>query len=69
VIVDGDVQDLPASKLRASATTVVAANGDALIAGHGFDVEMEQVAGSGMFITHHGRRRMQMTPTVKMSAL
>jgi hypothetical protein len=69
VIVDSDVQGLPAGELGASATAAMAANGDALIAGHGFDVEVEQIAGSGMFITHHGRGRMQMTPAVQMSAL
>jgi len=69
VIVDGDVQGLPAGKLGASATAAIAANGNALISGHALDVEMEQVSGEGMFITHHGRRRMQMTPAVEMSAL
>jgi hypothetical protein len=53
VIVDGDVQSLPARELRAAAATTVATNGN-LIAGHALDVEMEQVAGSGMFIAHTG---------------
>src|SRR6266852_5741229 len=30
---------------------------------------MEQVSGSGVFITHHRGRRMQMAPAVEMSAL
>jgi hypothetical protein len=54
VIVDGDVQSLPARELRAAAATTVATNGNLLIAGHALDVEMEQVAGSGMFIAHTG---------------
>jgi hypothetical protein len=54
VIVDGDVQGLPAGELRAAAATAIAAHGDLLIAGHALDIEMEQVARSGMFITHHG---------------
>jgi hypothetical protein len=52
VIVDGEVEGLPASELRATATAAVVAEGDALIAGHGFDIKMEQVSGSGVFITH-----------------
>ncbi len=69
MIVDGDVQGLPAGELRTPATAAVAADGDALIAGHGFDIEMEQVSGSSMFITHHRRCGMEMTPAVEMSAL
>jgi hypothetical protein len=41
VIVDGDVQTLPAGELRAAAPTAIATNGDLLIAGHTLDVEME----------------------------
>ena len=59
VIVDGDVQSLPAGELRAATPTTVATNGDLLIAGHALDVEMQQIAGSGM----------QMTPAVQLSAL
>jgi hypothetical protein len=58
VIVDGDVQGLPAGELRAPATAAVAAVGDAVIAGHALDVEMEQIAGSSVFITHYRRRGM-----------
>jgi hypothetical protein len=69
VIVDGDVQSLPAGELRAAAAPAVATNGDLLIAGHAFDVEMEQIAGSEMLIAHDGRSGVQMTPAVQMSAL
>ncbi len=69
VIVDGDVQSLPAGELRAAAATAVAPNGDLLIAGHALDIEMEQVAGSGMLVAHDGRSGMEMTPAVEMSPL
>ena len=52
VIVDGDMQRLPAGKLRATTTTAVAPHGDLLIAGHALDVEMQQIAGSGMLVAH-----------------
>jgi hypothetical protein len=68
VVVDGDVQSLPAGELRAAAPTAVAPKGDLLIAGHALDVEMEQIAGSRMFIAHHGRSGMEMAPGVEMSA-
>jgi len=68
VVVDGDVEGLPAGKLRATATAAVAANGDALISGHAFDVEMEHVAGSGMFVAHHRWSRMEIAPTAEMGA-
>ena len=69
MIVDGDVQGLPAGELRAPATAAIAANGDLLIAGHALDVEMEQIAGSGMLIADDGRGGMQVAPAVEMSAL
>ena len=69
VIVDGDVQSLPAGELRASSPPAVATNGDLLIAGHALDVEMEQVARRGMFITHDGWGGMEMAPAVEMSPL
>ena len=68
VIVDGDVQSLPASELRAAAATAVAPNGDLLIASHALDVEMEQITGSGMLVAHDGRSGMEMTPAVQPSA-
>src|SRR5712692_4077155 len=67
VIVDGDVQGLPAGELRASPPPAVATNGDLLIAGHALDVEVKQIAGSGMLIADDGRSRMQVAPAVEMS--
>ena len=69
VIVDGDVQRLPAGELRAAAPTTVAPQGDPLIAGHALDVEMQQIAGSGMLVAHDGRGGMEMAPAVQLSAL
>jgi len=69
VVVDGDVQGLPAGELGAAATPAIAPNGDLLIAGHALDVEMEQIAGSGMLIAHDRRSGMEMTPAVQLSAL
>src|ERR1051326_4978254 len=69
VIVDGDVQSLPAGELGATATAAVATNGDLLIAGHALDVEVEQIAGSGMLVAHDGWGGMQVAPAVEMSTL
>src|SRR6202167_3775257 len=69
VIVDGDVESLPAGELRAAAAAAVATNGDLLITGHAFDVEMEHVTGCGMFIAHDRGSGMQMSPAIEMSAL
>ena len=55
VIVDGDVQGLPSGMFVLAATASVGAPGDLLEAGHALDVEMEQIAGSGMFVAHDGR--------------
>src|ERR1700732_2424970 len=69
VVVDGDVQSPPAGGLRGSRPPAVATNGDLLIAGHALDVEMEQIAGSGMLVAHDGRGGMQVAPAVEMSPL
>ena len=69
VIIDGNVQSLPAGKLRAATAATVAPNGDLLIAGHSLDVEMEQIARSGMLVTHDRGSRMQMTPAVQLCTL
>jgi hypothetical protein len=42
---------------------------DQLKAGHALDVEMQQIAGSGMLITHDGRGGMEMAPAVEVSPL
>ena len=68
MIVDGDVQSLPAGELRAAAAPSIATNGDLLVAGHAFDVEVQQIAGSGMLIADDGRGGMEVAPAVEMSA-
>ena len=60
---------LAAGELWAAAPTAVATNGDLLIAGHALDVEMEQIAGSGMLVAHDWRSGMQVAPAVEMSPL
>ena len=39
-----------------------------LEAGHALDVEMEQVAGSSMFVAHDGRSGMQIAPATEPGA-
>jgi hypothetical protein len=68
VIVDGDVQSLPAGELRATAPAPVATKGDLLIAGHALDVEMEEIAGAGMLIAHDRGQGMQIAPAAETSA-
>ena len=68
VIVDGDVQGLPTGMLVLAAAAAVAAPRDLLEAGQAFDIEMEQVAGSGMFVAHDGRGGMQIAPATETSA-
>jgi len=56
-------------ELRAAATTAIATNGDLLIASQALDVEMKQIAGSGILVAYDRRSGMQMTPAVQLSAL
>jgi hypothetical protein len=53
----------------ASATAAIVANGNALIAGHAFDVVMEQIAGSRILIADYRQSRMQIVPTAELSVL
>ena len=55
VVVDGDVQGLPAGMFVLTAAAAVTAPGDLLEAGHALDVEMQQIAGKGMLVAHHRR--------------
>lgn len=68
VIVNGDVQGLPSGMLVLAAATTVGAPRDLLEAGHALDIEMEKIAGKGMFITHHRRQGMQIAPAAETSA-
>ena len=69
MIVDGDVQSLPAGKLRTTTAATIAANGNPLITGHSLDVEMQHVARSGVFVTDHRRSGMEIAPAAEMGAL
>src|ERR1700675_1464220 len=68
VVVDGDMQGLPAGMFVLAATAAVGAPRDLLEAGQALDVEMEQIAGSGMFVAHDGRGGMQIAPATEPSA-
>src|ERR1700675_5118941 len=68
VVVDGDMQGLPAGMFVLAATAAVGAPRDLLEAGHALDIEMEQIAGSGMFVAHDGRGGMQIAPATEPSA-
>ena len=67
VVIDGDMESFPAGELGTTATASIAADGNLLVAGHSLDVEMQQIAGEGMFVTHNRRSRMQIPPTIQMS--
>jgi hypothetical protein len=68
VVVDGDMQGLPAGMLVLTAAAAVPAPADLLEAGHAFDIEMEKIPGKGMLIAHHRRQRMQIAPAAETSA-
>ena len=68
VIVDSDMQGLPTGMFLLTTAAAIAAPNDLLEAGHALDVEMEEIAGEGMLIAHHGRQRMQIAPAAETSA-
>jgi hypothetical protein len=68
VIVDSDVQGLPARMFMLTTAAAIAAPRDLLEAGHALDVEMEEIARKGMLIAHHRRPRMQIAPAAETSA-
>jgi hypothetical protein len=68
VIIDGDMERLPAGVLPPPATSSIATNGNLLIARHSLDVEMQQISRKGVFITHHGWGGMQIAPAIETSA-
>ncbi len=68
MVVDGDVQGLPSGMFVLTTTATVGAPRDLLEAGHAPDVEMEQIAGSGMFVADDGRGRMQIAPATEPGA-
>src|SRR5258708_23000175 len=60
------MEGFPAGELRTTATAAIAADGNLLVAGHSLDVEMQQIARTRMFIAHHRRGGMAITPTIEM---
>src|SRR5712692_5919883 len=68
MIIDGDMQCFPAGELRASATFSIATHHNLPKAGHAFDVEVQQVPGRGVFITHRGWSWMQIAPATQTGA-
>ena len=57
VIVDGHMQGQEAGMFVLAAQAAVAAQADLQEAGHAFDIEMQQIAGTGMLVAQYGRRR------------
>ena len=68
VIIDSDVQGLPARMFMLTTAAAITAPRDLLEAGHALDVEMEEIARKGMLIAHHRRPRMQIAPAAETSA-
>jgi len=68
VIVDGDVEELPTG----TASFVLRIAGDAMTwfsnAGQLFDVDVQQIAGSGMFVANDGNGGQQRASRVQMQA-
>jgi hypothetical protein len=65
VIVDGHMQGEKAAMHASAAQPAVAAQGNVGEAGHGFDIEMQEVARSGVLVAHHGRRRVEIAPSAQ----
>jgi hypothetical protein len=68
VIVDGDVEVLPADAFDVLAAIAVNAMTDTADATEFFDVEVEQIAGTGILIAHDGRGGFEIAPAVEMQA-
>src|SRR5271169_3170332 len=68
VVVDGDMQGLPAEVSTArAATSTIATNGNPLKTGPSLDVEVQQIAGTRVLIALHGRCGMEIAPATEMS--
>lgn len=68
VIVDGDMQGFPTRMFVLSAASAVTAPNHLLEAAEALDIEMKQVSGEGMFVTHHGWGGMQIAPAAEPGA-
>ncbi len=69
VVVDGDMQGLPAEVGAAgAAAAAIATNGNPLKTGHSLDVKVQQVAGTRVLIALHGGSGMEIAPAAEMGA-
>src|ERR1035438_1237349 len=69
VVVDGDMQGLPAEVGTArTATPAIATNGNPLETGHSLDVEMQQISGTGVLIALHRGSGVEIAPATEMGA-
>jgi hypothetical protein len=68
VIVDSDVQGFKAGVLAEAAQASIAAQRDLRKAGHALDIEVEKVAGVGMFVALDWGSRVQIAPAAKTNA-
>jgi hypothetical protein len=69
VVVDGDVQSLEAGVLLQASAAAVGAQQNLLITGKALDIEMQQIAGEWVFVSLHGRGRMEISPSAEACAL
>ena len=68
VVVDGDMHVLPAGAMDAAAAVAGDAATDSPETSDLLDVEVEEIAGSGMFIAHDGRSRFQIADATEVEA-
>ena len=68
MIIDGDMHILPAGTMNAAAAVAGDTTTDRLDATDLFDVEVEQIARCGMFITQNGRGGLQIADAAEMKA-
>ena len=69
VVVDGDVQGLEAWVLMQASAAAVGAQQNLLITGKALDIEVQQIAWEGVFVSLHGGRGVQIAPSAEASAL
>ena len=69
VVIDGDVQGLEAWMLMQASAAAIGAQQNLLITGKALDIEVEQIAWEGVFVSLHGRSRMQIAPSAEASVL
>src|SRR6266536_3540721 len=69
VVVDGDVQGLEAGVLMQASAAAIGAQQNLLITGKALDIEVQQIAWEGVFVSLHGGCRVQIAPSAEASAL